>query len=535
VNDRLAKTMQVLAATGNEAAVDVLLVALDSPHAEIQEGALTALLDRWSAVGQREVVRRWNRWDESRKNIICERPGRIHDALRDAILGHEPQLFTNACDIVLWAKEYDLLPALLTASEDRGNPLGDEAARTLLALADLLFEELASPRGYLARRDPQLIRQHLLTSLETSVARFDQHKRREALDAFLILAGRDNPTLKRILGNPHDRSFLPLVEALTTSRRAGVMKLLLAHLDDPHSPHAALGALAHRADEPFVRLLLKKVGVDPTPAVKANLRRIETIPWLREDLRRLTLLGEVEQQAVMQLAAASGMKRLQVFEVTQYLLRHGNLGGRRAASLVLAEFKGVEANLVAMQALDDADPQVQVNILLQLRERGIPSAMSRLLELIDSPHAIVREAARDCLAEFNFKRFLAAFDLLTPEVRISTGQLVRKVDRDAIDLLKDELASPGRGRRLRALQMVACMEVAPQLEQELTALLCDEDHFVRIEAATLLVACDTPLTRQALRAALLDRNVSVQEAAERSLKQIAEQAAARTFALGEHR
>jgi HEAT repeat protein len=339
------------------------------------------------------------------------------------------------------------------------------------------------------------------------------------------------PFLKRILGNPHDRSFLPLIEALTISRRAGVMRLLLGNLDDPHSPHAILGALAHRSDEPFVRLLLKKIGADPTPAVKANLRRIETIPWLREDLRRLTLLTDLEQQAVMQLAAASGMKRLQVFEVTQYLLRHGNLGGRRAASQVLAEFKGVEANLVAMQALDDVDPQVQVNILLQLRERGIPSAMSRLLELIDSPHQIVREGARECLSEFNFKRYLAAFDLLTPEVRISTGQLVRKVDREALPLLREELACPGRGRRLRALQMVACMEVAPQLEAELTALLSDEDHFVRIEAAQLLVACDTSLTRQALRGAMMDRNVGVQEAAERSLKQLSEQAAARTFAL----
>lgn len=517
----LEKTIEVLSSTGNEAAVDVLLPALDSAHRAIQELALKALLDRWSAVGQRDILRRWNTFDEALKLIVAERPGRIHDALRDAILGHDPQDFANACDMVLWVKEYDLLPTLLTAAEDRSNPLGDEANHTLLALADMLYDELASPRDYRNRRDPQLMRQHLLTTLEHSVSRYHDHKRAGALDAFLMLANRENATLKRILLNPHDRSYLPLVDMLTTSSRPGVMRLLLAYLDDPHAPHSALVALAHRSDETFLHHLLKKIGVDPLPAIKANLRRIDNIPWLREDLRRLLPLNDAEQHAVMQLASASGMKRLQVFEVAQFLLRHGNVGGRRAASLALAEFRGVEANLVAVHALDDTDPQVQANILMQLRDRGIPSAMTRLLELIDSPHTIVRHAAQQCLAEFSFKRYVAAFDMLTPEVRSSTGTLVRKVDPDALAQLKDELATTARSRRLRALQIVAHLAAAGELECELIDLLHDEDHFVRLEAAQLLAACNSTATRNALRGALLDRNPSVQDAAERSLQLLA--------------
>ena len=46
----------------------------------------------------------------------------------------------------------------------------------------------------------------------------------------------------------------------------------------------------------------------------------------------------------------------------------------------------------------------------------------------------------------------------------------------------------------------------------------DEDHFVRAGAARALARCDTPGARVALRAALLDRSVTVQEAAEQSLK-----------------
>ena len=37
--------------------------------------------------------------------------------------------------------------------------------------------------------------------------------------------------------------------------------------------------------------------------------------------------------------------------------------------------------------------------------------------MVDSPHAVVRKAARESLAEFSFRRYLAAFDMLDEEVR----------------------------------------------------------------------------------------------------------------------
>ena len=36
------------------------------------------------------------------------------------------------------------------------------------------------------------------------------------------------------------------------------------------------------------------------------------------------------------------------------------------------------------------DPHVQANVVVQLRERGIPGAISRLIQLLDSPHDVVR-------------------------------------------------------------------------------------------------------------------------------------------------
>jgi len=61
------------------------------------------------------------------------------------------------------------------------------------------------------------------------------------------------------------------------------------------------------------------------------------------------------------------------------------------------------------------------------------------------------------------------------------------------------------------------MGQAREMEQLIINRLSDDDHMVRIVAAEALADCDTMPTWEALRDALLDRSVMVQEAAEQSL------------------
>jgi HEAT repeat protein len=213
----------------------------------------------------------------------------------------------------------------------------------------------------------------------------------------------------------------------------------------------------------------------------------------------------------------SGMTRRAVFKMIEFLMSKGREGGRRAASQALAQFNGAEANSLALRSLADPDPQVQANLLGQLRQRGIPGALARLVEMLESPHEIVRRAVRESLAEFNFKRFLAAFDMLDDEVRGSTGRMVRKIDPEAIPALKEELIAKSRTRRLRAITVAQAMKAIPDLEQALIDRLADEDHVVRAEAARALAVCNSPAVREALVKARADRSLVVREAAEESL------------------
>ena len=202
-----------------------------------------------------------------------------------------------------------------------------------------------------------------------------------------------------------------------------------------------------------------------------------------------------------QMVLASRMKSADAYDVVQHLALHGKTGGRRPAVAGLPRFTGTEANQLTLQTLKDPDPQVQALALGQLRQRGIPGALPTLLSYIDSPHHLVRQAARDSLAEFGFPRFLAAFDLLEEDVARSTGILVKRIDVNTVPLLRQEMQSSLGKRRLRALAVARVIEVVPQIEDTIIELARQDDHLVRAAAAVALAASDTPAAQTLLEEA----------------------------------
>jgi HEAT repeat protein len=248
---------------------------------------------------------------------------------------------------------------------------------------------------------------------------------------------------------------------------------------------------------------------------------MDNIVWLRGDLSLLDELDEAEQHSAVQLLVHSGLKKNDTFHTIERLLQHGKPGGRRAAAMALVRYQGAQANALAWKLADDPDPRVQAAVVTQLRPRGIPGSLSKLIALVDSPHELVQQAARASLAEFNLEKYLAGFELLDDELRRSTGRLVRKVNPDCLLVLAEHFKSPSRTRRLRAIQAAVAMEAVAELEGPLAELLAtDEDHVARVEAARALGECDTRLAREALLEALDDRSALVQDTAEESLRRL---------------
>ena len=69
--------------------------------------------------------------------------------------------------------------------------------------------------------------------------------------------------------------------------------------------------------------------------------------------------------------------------------------------------------------------------------------------------------------------------------------------------------------------MAVAMNAIIEVEDELIALLSDDDQFVRAEALRSLAERDSPSVRRAIREMLLERNAVVQKAAENALQSFA--------------
>jgi HEAT repeat protein len=144
-----------------------------------------------------------------------------------------------------------------------------------------------------------------------------------------------------------------------------------------------------------------------------------------------------------------------------------------------------------------------------------------MIQMVDSPHEEVRAALGQAMPEFTFRQFMANFDSMPEELLPTTGHLVRKIDIKAKAELVKEMAGLSPVRRRRAIQAASAMGMVRTLEQAVIARLSDDDHMVRIAAAKALADCDTMPSWDALRDAMLDKSVIVQEAAEASLMRIA--------------
>ena len=517
----LRTTFDLLAATRNEAASDLLLETLCSVRSDIKFTALHAVTERRSLRLHHELLLRWHTFNERAKTILVDSGTRFTEAVRGALLSPDEQLGANGCDAVLRLSEYDLMSVLITAAEDPHNPNQDKAAGAILALAELLNDELANPRDYRNRRDPHIVRRFVVGVLETSINRFELHQRREIVEAFLVLATCENSALRGILRHSNARVFHTACNLLANSPRLGVIRLLLNFLDSLHTPAPCRKAISCRHDISFLRCFLKKINDDLTFNAGENLKKITVFEWLNSDLSGLLALNGIEQSGLVALVMASSMDRSDAFEVIQFVIHSGQPEGRRAAASVLPQFDSPESKELLFELSDDDDPMVQATVIGHMRDTGAPGALPRLIQLLESPHEVVREALRECLSEFTFERYLAAFATLDEAVQASTGTLVKRVDADGVHRLANEFKSGAQNRQLRAIDMAIAMDAVGDLDSQITALSTSPNQTIRGAAVKAMACCDTQRTRAALRDLLMDRSTAVKEAAEQALQMFA--------------
>jgi HEAT repeat protein len=247
------------------------------------------------------------------------------------------------------------------------------------------------------------------------------------------------------------------------------------------------------------------------------MKRMRHVAWLTTHRELLLELDGRAQAVAVDLAVASDINRGELFDFLVCVLADGLAEGRRASCQALAKFEDRKADEVVIAAVSDPDAGVRAAAVRQLRPRKLPDALQRLVGLLDSPSVEVRDAARSSLAEFNFVRYRAMFDLLDDGAARTTGMLVQKVDYSARQKLVEELTSPSLSSRLRGIEMAVAMAATDDVEPQLIELAVHENVEVRKEAINALGYCTGSNAVEILKAATGDANPSVAESARQSL------------------
>lgn len=528
-------TFDRLVRTPNTAAGIVLERAMDSPLAEVRERAIAGLLRRPEQRGHFAVLRRIDPADPAWPPRFEQLPIRFLQSLREALVSTDEDLREGAYQVVLWSSLYDMIPLLVNLLERPEAEQSERAGEVLLELSRRLADALAASHPSQEVSGLQRAAEQARRALALSVDRYGKHERREVIEAYLPLIRGNVGILREVLSSTVHPARNALLRMFRNASDPSAVQTLCGFLQLRDIPTAILGVLSQRDDPAFVRAFVKQVGADPPAEVRRNLKRLRQLKCLSNLPRILPELNETEQSLIPSLVVRTAVPAAQALAAVGEILRRGLPAARAAAAEALGHYHGAEANALAIQAAHDPDPLVVAAVLPQLRGRGMAGALPVILQSLESTHPMVRRAARRCLKEFSFRRFLEAWDMLPPDIRRDTGMLVKRVDGRTAGLLRAELASPFRSRRLRALLVVQELDLVFRVESSVIPLLVDEDPAIRAEAAAALALTDSPQGLQALRNTLSDPNALVREVAENSLRLREEQRAqnAREASAGE--
>jgi HEAT repeat protein len=504
----------------------LLLAGLESKSADVRAAAIRATIRRRDRESHIQLIRHYSAFGQPERQVLRDThramPHHAAATLKAAVLNGERTLCANACDIIVFCGDFDLFSTLVKAAENRNHRHVAHVTGAMLALTHQLQHELTERKvpSEGGRPDPAFTRHHLLVALENSLTRFGTHQRTEIIDAFLLLAPLDNATFQKILRDPRHACHARTLTALSASDDIGVIKRLVELLRDTDAPEAALTAISQRSDQAIIDYLLHELKHPVPVRVLHNMKRMRRVAWLEANQDRILEADGRAQIVTVDLATASGMERATVFQFLALLLRDGLSEGRRAACQAMAAFRGPEADELISDAVRDPDAGVQAAALRQLRARKLPDALKQLVARLNSTSAEVRDAVRSSLAEFNFIRYRAMFDLLDEEAQRSTGALVYKVDDSACERLIDELTSPSASSRIRGIEMAVAMQATQDVVDVLVELAGHENVSVRQEAVTALGHCHGNNAIEAIERATRDANRSVAEAAIQSLARL---------------
>ncbi len=495
-------TWEILKQTRNEAVIDVLVQALDSPVEELRRDCLEALLKRDEASALSSLIVKWNQLTATEKSIVADANIAATSAVRQILASDMMAEKSAALEAINDLHLGELVPDLVNIVCQSNHPLKQEATERLLSVCDYWGQMARSGRDVPGTRGP------MLDVLYQKLLEYSRHRQTSLLEAWCVLTNWDDSLQRGLISDPLNDGYRPLLKHFGQSTHPSVLRLLAGYLWRPATPKSIQRLISERTDPSLVIALVETLGTRSTNRAVKKLHELAPLACFVDAEPVIRSAPAQLQGRLWLLFAASTDNTAKVLEVALALSRSGSMEGRATAAEMIRVCRKVELEkfVWAIQKSSFEGPA------------NLGDALEQLAMWIKHPSSVLQKAAREFFEEFTLTRLLDQIRRWPSPLCKSMARIVRQTEEDLPRKLIAEMHSPSPKRRVAAIQATQMLELSQVVSEELLPMVHDPRLEIRVRVIDLLSALGHRALDELLPRLLDDASTDVQEAAARAVR-----------------
>ncbi len=502
VNNGLDTTYQTLATSKNEAVVVVLDVALRSGNAWVRQRAIEAVIARRSIPAGRRLIEQWENLTPEERQKLDRESDWLIDAMLDDLRG-DREAMRRAIQIAHQLRIDRLAVPLISLAEAHPDPtIRQEAMAALLAIL--------TPLGIAARQEETSpsVRGTILSQLEQTLQRYDNHGNAELVDAFLIASSWSDRQLRAIASDDSEVARI-VQDRLGQSENPQVVALLAAAVTQRRCPLPIRRLISRREGNDFRLALLDAIDGELQPSVRANLN---TIGMPASCLGGMPLLHDLNPLRRVSLALLYAVTDNDDFRVLEMLITALGEAPQRVKGKLLHELAEVppldvdrllRAAVVVAREEAEEHPALQPNAAL----------LMRLLQLLEREDAAMERVIQRVLAPLQADNVLEQMGCFRMRTQRKIGRVVMQTDPAAVERVQERMRHPVLQRRMQAIEAAQAFEIVDRLSPWLIKIAQDDHQEARLAAIEALGQSRLPECRKALEEVVAGPDGSIRDAA----------------------
>ena len=147
----------------------------------------------------------------------------------------------------------------------------------------------------------------------------------------------------------------------------------------------------------------------------------------------------------------------------------------------LPRFRNDSGTEILMSLLKDTEQKIVIQVIDKLKDRDHPSIIGSLTKAMTSTSPEIKSAAHKAIACITRRKYLSGFDKMSPEMRLSVGSSLVKMDPTFMDDTTSNLSASDQRTRILSAKILEVLVdyITPDLKTHLICAINDPDPSIR--------------------------------------------------------